>query len=604
MLRKLSFRLILLVIALFVLPTVTNAETFNIHVENDQAYETLNGEWYFYHEQLLTAEDIEQRLAAGENGQLVSIPDSFENQVGMTNTYGTFATYVSIPSTLVGESLSIHNPFQNSAYRLFVDDQLIASNGVVGVDAVSHQTEMAPRMNSFEVQKEQFLVVMQLSSFEHIRGGFNNPIYIGTTDAVTKRYNNELFLQVFLIGGIFAIGLFIGMFVLLKNTLREYFWFALFCFGVAVRGLFIVPFVYTLTVFDLSWEWGTRLEYVTTIVTTMIYMILITKWYKGYYAKWIIWAEQAILFVLLVITLLTPPVIFQDWFFKLYSFIVLFIFYIFYMSVRSLLDRNKASIGNMMGLIIVAIAVVNEYIAGQLNVYKLPLTLLGMAIFIFIQAFIFSMNYIKAVKETERLNKELIQLNRSLDKKVAIRTQELEEVNERLYQQATHDELTGIHNRASFNSYLREQFMLAKKENKPLSILMLDLDEFKKYNDYYGHIAGDQLLIEVVQTIEGVLPDDVLFARYGGEEFSIVCPNTTSQQVEQIGQRIVEEVWDKQFIHEAREGGVATVSIGGATMLSGEFENECELVEVADQQLYNSKNSGRNKVTIRKMPTA
>ena len=79
--------------------------------------------------------------------------------------------------------MSIHNPFQYSAYRLFVDDQLIASNGVVAIDAVSHQAEMAPRINSFEVQKEQFLVVMQLSSFEHIRGGFNNPIYIGTTDA-------------------------------------------------------------------------------------------------------------------------------------------------------------------------------------------------------------------------------------------------------------------------------------------------------------------------------------------------------------------------------------------------------------------------------------
>ena len=108
------------------------------------------------------------------------------------------------------------------------------------------------------------------------------------------------------------------------------------------------------------------------------------------------------------------------------------------------------------------------------------------------------------------------------------------------------------------------------------------------------------MLIEVVQTIEEVLPDHVFFARYGGEEFVIVCPNTTSQQVEQIGQRIVEAVWDKQFIHEAREGAVATVSIGGATMMSSEFKSESELVEVADQQLYNSKNSGRNRVTIRK----
>ncbi len=104
------------------LPIDTSAKTFDIPVEDNKAYETLNGEWHFYHEQLLTADDVEQRLAAGENGQIVSIPDSFENQVGMTNTYGTFATYVSIPASLVGESLSIHNPFQYSAYRLFVDN--------------------------------------------------------------------------------------------------------------------------------------------------------------------------------------------------------------------------------------------------------------------------------------------------------------------------------------------------------------------------------------------------------------------------------------------------------------------------------------------------
>ncbi len=214
------------------------------------------------------------------------------------------------------------------------------------------------------------------------------------------------------------------------------------------------------------------------------------------------------------------------------------------------------------------------------------------------------MNYIKAVKETERLNKDLIQLNHSLDEKVAIRTRELEEINTRLHQQATHDELTGIHNRASFNTYLREQFMLAKKENKPLSILMLDLDEFKKYNDYYGHIAGDQLLIEVVQTIEGVLPDDMLFARYGGEEFSIVCPNTTSQQVEQIGQRIVETVWINSLSMKREKEGLQPLVSEAQRCCLVNLKMNLNWSMQLTEQLYNSKNSGRNRVTVRKTTTS
>ena len=105
--RKLSFRLIVLVIALFVLPIDTSAKTFDIQVEDNKAYETLNGEWHFYHEQLLTADDVEQRLAAGENGQIVSIPDSFENQVGMTNTY-RHVCYLRIDSIVISRQKFEH----------------------------------------------------------------------------------------------------------------------------------------------------------------------------------------------------------------------------------------------------------------------------------------------------------------------------------------------------------------------------------------------------------------------------------------------------------------------------------------------------------------
>lgn len=86
------------------------------------------------------------------------------------------------------------------------------------------------------------------------------------------------------------------------------------------------------------------------------------------------------------------------------------------------------------------------------------------------------------------------------------------------------DSLTGTYNRHKFNETISESFETAVRHHECLSLIMLDIDEYKKYNDYYGHVQGDDLLIHVAQLIKQTLPGDVTFARYGGEEFAVILP--------------------------------------------------------------------------------
>jgi diguanylate cyclase (GGDEF)-like protein len=166
-------------------------------------------------------------------------------------------------------------------------------------------------------------------------------------------------------------------------------------------------------------------------------------------------------------------------------------------------------------------------------------------------------------------------------------------------QAATRDPLTGIHNRAAFESTLEREVSYAARHGTPLSLLMLDLDHFKRVNDRHGHIAGDCVLKAFVgQVQECVRKSDAAF-RYGGEEFALLLRNTPIQGAVQLGERIRQAVAALRPQCESLRVSI-TVSLGVAQLQPG--DNPWSLVDRADRALYESKRSGRNRVTA--APTA
>jgi diguanylate cyclase len=164
------------------------------------------------------------------------------------------------------------------------------------------------------------------------------------------------------------------------------------------------------------------------------------------------------------------------------------------------------------------------------------------------------------------------------------------------------DGLTEIANRKAFDVRLRESAAQAMEAGEPLSLLMADIDFFKKFNDAHGHQMGDQVLRLVARVLSESLTGRDLPARYGGEEFAIVLPGTAIAAAVAVGDKIRERVSTRQLVRRStqeRLGGI-TLSIGAAQFRLG--EPLCDLVERADAALYRAKSAGRNRVAVEDVP--
>lgn len=168
-----------------------------------------------------------------------------------------------------------------------------------------------------------------------------------------------------------------------------------------------------------------------------------------------------------------------------------------------------------------------------------------------------------------------------------------------LSKMAALDELTGIANRRTFNERFDRETLRHTRSVTDLSLLMVDVDYFKGYNDLYGHLAGDECIKIIASTLQRILRRDAdLAARFGGEEFVILLPVTDGSGAEAIGWAIVEAVSSLAIVYAASPHGVVTVSVGVASSPAGSPLEQTSLLEQADQSLYTAKKMGRNTCQI------
>jgi two-component system, chemotaxis family, response regulator WspR len=183
---------------------------------------------------------------------------------------------------------------------------------------------------------------------------------------------------------------------------------------------------------------------------------------------------------------------------------------------------------------------------------------------------------------------------------------QLVEINLELQRLTNVDGLTGLSNRRSVDEYLEMQWKLAVREQSQFSILMIDVDNFKRYNDTYGHLAGDDVLKKIAAAIRATFrrPTDIA-ARFGGEEFIVLLSVTEAKSAHTLGDALCKRVADLRIAHsESPPLKKVTISIGGASTIPQHGDSALALIEIADKALYEAKRLGRNRIVMANPITA
>jgi diguanylate cyclase (GGDEF)-like protein len=244
--------------------------------------------------------------------------------------------------------------------------------------------------------------------------------------------------------------------------------------------------------------------------------------------------------------------------------------------------------------------------AGQAFMTLVPLFIccvLSGSIYLNIYAAFVAIHILAALALTSFLNRQTLQLllrdeeKSELVARLESAKQELELINHHLETLAATDALTGVANRRAFDLESAREWRRCAREHAAMSMLLLDVDHFKAFNDFYGHQAGDICLREVAATTLSALRRSAdMLARYGGEEFVVILPRTTLEGAMVIGAAVLAAMAARSLVHDASPFGIVTVSIGAACLDPNPDEPVERLIALADAALYAAKRGGRNQV--------
>lgn len=201
--------------------------------------------------------------------------------------------------------------------------------------------------------------------------------------------------------------------------------------------------------------------------------------------------------------------------------------------------------------------------------------------------------FIELYNQKMRLKEQAMQLEQKIKELL-----DMKEMNNRLESLSTLDGLTGIPNRRSFDQYMEMNWKDSIRNKKPITLIMIDIDNFKLYNDNYGHLKGDDCLIKVANILVNSLKRPMDFAaRYGGEEFGVILPSTNLEGGITIGEMLRESVEQLKIKHEhSTASDVVTISLGVSSIIPNSLQTIDEFIHASDKALYKAKKEGKNTV--------
>lgn len=568
----------------------------------------LSGQWDFYWNQLFSPKDFNNETAINQTGSIY-MPSNWHNYTfnGVSldrEGYATFRLDVNMNETT--QALGLQVPIMYSNYNLWIDDQLLAQSGQVGTNEVTSIAQKFPQVVFFTPKDHRFTITLQISNFDNYAGGMWEPIKLGNSMDIYYSNYKKLIAQAFLLGILFLSGVYhigLGFF---RKTESYFFYFGIFCLITAFRNLLVGDVFITKLIPTIDWDILMKLEYISLYSHVPVFGLFIYRLFPKDSSK-----RFTILAIIVSIfyTLLT---IFSDaktyYLFLIYFqvFMILGVIYAIGVLIKALTKKRPGGLYALIGLLVLLASITFDTFGFILKFPDYNLYPIGIAFFVSCFSLVLSKRLSSSLDLSEELAADLSQLNNELEHIVEKRTKQiqksnkkLEELNNRLNKMVLIDGLTRIPNRRHFDEYIKQQYITCAKENKPLSIIFIDIDYFKLYNDLYGHQKGDECLKKVATALNkhASAYEGALIARYGGEEFVCIIPNSDQTNTEQIAEEMNLLIEQLQIPHEkSKVSKYVTISVGLTTALPSKGIHKKDMIQQADHALYQAKLTGRNQM--------
>lgn len=582
----------------------------------------LDGDWAFYWNQLLEPTSMDQGQLSG----YVSFPSSWNKyQINGEKIPGPgYATYRLNFTATEAEILALKIPKVRTAYKLFINGQLIATAGTIATTREAMVPQYKPQIVAFNAQPGENEIVLQLSNFYMSSGGLLNPILLGGEEQLLALRYKGLGYELFLFGALMMMGVYhLALFFFRKKD-RAPLFFGLFCVLVAIRTLLIGESFLYFALPDLSFVVARKIQTLTYYLGVPLILLFFRAVLPDYFQVKIIKTVMLISIAYTTVVIFAPTNIYNaiNPLFQIWT--ILLIIYLIAMLIKIGHQREKNSgLIILGGLALVATSLIDIItLSPWINDSWPPLLRMlfqgdansstGQLIFAALYSLLLAKTFSESLEYRTVMNEKLAEMNDNLDILVAQRTRELTAANDKVEQQnfelelinhelqrlSLRDPLTELWNRRKYDETIHLEWNRCLRQQKPISLLFIDVDYFKNYNDMYGHVAGDGTLIKIGDTLRSALsrPTDMV-VRYGGEEFIVLLSETDQAEAIHNANRLGEKIENLAIPHaQSQIKDCITVSIGVATLLPDQMIDPDDLIKIADKALYQAKSQGRNQV--------
>lgn len=625
-----------------------NLESWNF---DTQSPIKLTGNWTFYPSQLLTPEDFlrqnqnstinnnmlaKRQLLSIENSQtsqpptvlpkkmpseqnamapvLLEVPNSWYNAQQSHYGYGTYILKITGLSAQ-DHSLGLFQQSicSSSKSYFFSADQIrsqpILYSGSVGDSPDTSIPGLKTSINKLNVISDAtHYLLIQVANFDYRIGGLCQNMYLGKMDHLFNLNNKTLLGQGLMIAIVFSIALYAFAIHYYSISNRSSLWLGLWALSSTLH--FWTHGNLWVRAFAMGDETDFNFHFTVEYFSLALFGPCLAYFYHhsfkiSYLPKQTLRLNFYITLFLCSLILITPAKWFTQFFEVLIAFTFVQLGLACYILIRSLNDRlthSKLLSLSLFPLFITLPVDLCEY------TNKIPVTIYteyAMIFFIFIQALIHGHRLSLAIQRSQHLSESLAeevkQQTASLEEKnheLSLARIALEEANQDLKLLSITDGLTGTYNRMYFDRQYLVEWQRSRREQSPLSLILVDIDHFKCLNDGYGHIAGDHGLKAIAQHLQSNFKraSDIV-CRYGGEEFVILLPNTDVDQAVIAAQRLREQIAGTP-LHFQEQTIPYTVSIGVGGLVPTPQLQPIDLLSAVDKALYKVKNSGRNNVMV------